>query len=363
MTAFNVISADSHVAEPSDLWQRYLAPAFRSRAPHVRHDKDTDVFVCEGLDDFSVGLLAPAGTDPARLNRKGRYEDSRKGGWDPHARIKDEELDGVDAEVLYPTLGMRMYKVADNRFQDGLFDAYNNWMADFCKAYPSRHKGIAMISLEDIEKGMAETKRAAKLGLCGVMISSTPEDHEIYTSGKYDPFWALAQDLGLPVSLHLFTGTKAHKGIGHWLIEYTVSPHWVQQSLAALVFGGVFEKFPRLKVVSVENDIGWVGNFLERIDHAYERHHHWSGTTGNLKRKPSEYFRDHVFLTFMRDHSGIELRHRIGLNNIMWSNDYPHTDSVWHHSREVIASLFKGVPEAEKRLVVCENAAELYGFK
>ena len=362
MSKFNVISADSHVAEPADLWQHYMEDRYRDRAPHVRQDKDTDVFVCPGIDDFSVGLLAPAGTEPSKLNRKGRYEDSRKGGWDPDERIKDEDLDSVDAEVLYPTLGMRMYKVEDVEYQDALFRAYNTWMADFCKAYPERLKGIGLISLTDIEKGMAETRRAKQLGLCGVMISSTPEDDQLYLGGSYDPFWKLAQDLDLPVSLHLFTGTKAHKGSTHWLVEYSTSPYWVQRSLTALVFGGIFEKFPKLKVVSVENDIGWVPNLLERIDHAYERHHQWSSTTGLLKRKPSEYFRDHIYLTFIRDHAGIELRHRAGLGNLMWSNDYPHTDSVWPHSKQVIASLFKGVPEHEKRMIVCENAAKLYHF-
>ncbi len=363
MSTYNVISADSHVAEPADLWQRYIDPAFRARAPRVRHDPDTDVFLCEGLSEWAVGLLAPAGTDPAKLQRKGRYEDSRKGGWDPHERMKDMALDGVDAEVLYPTLGMMMYKVTDLEFQDALFRAYNNWMGDLCAAYPDRLKGIALISLADVEKGMAETRRAAARGLRGVMISSTPDDYGRYTDPRYDPFWGLCQDLGLPVSLHLFTGTKAHVNINHWLIEYTVSPHWVQQSLAAMLFGGVFERFPRLKVVSVENDIGWAGNFLERIDHAYERHRHWSATSAGLRRRPSEYFRDHVSMTFMRDHSGIDIRHRIGLKNLLWSNDYPHTDSIWPHSREVIESLFKGVPEAERRRVVCENAAELYGFR
>ncbi|MCH8192012.1 MAG: amidohydrolase [Chloroflexi bacterium] len=362
MARYDVISADSHVAEPGDLWQNYMESPLRQRAPHVRTEADTDVFVCEGLDDFNVGLLAPAGTDPKKLSRKGRYADSRKGGWDPDERLKDMATDGVDAEVIYPTLAMRMYKVADVEFQDALFRAYNSWLSDFCNAYPDRLKGIAVVSLDDIERGMAETRRAAALGLRGVMVSSTPQEHELYTDLRYDPFWSLCQELDLPVSLHLFTGSKAHTTIDHWLVEYTVSPHWVQQSVAALIFGGVFVRFPRLKVISVENDIGWAGTFLERIDHAYERHRHWSSTSAGLTRRPSDYFHDHVYLTFMRDHTGIEIRHRIGLDNIMWSNDYPHTDSIWPHSREVIVSLFEGVPEAEKRRIVCDNAAELYHF-
>ncbi|MEE9285608.1 MAG: amidohydrolase family protein [Dehalococcoidia bacterium] len=362
MADYRIISADSHVAEPGDLWQNYMEPGLRGRAPHVRHDPDTDVFVCEGLDDFNVGLLAPAGADPEKLSRKGRYGDSRKGGWDPHERLKDMAIDGVDAEVIYPTLAMRMYKVEDVEFQDGLFRAYNAWLADYCDAYPDRLKGIAVVSLGEIERAMAETRRAAQLGLRGVMVSSTPQENGLYTDPRYDPFWALCQDLDLPVSLHLFTGTKAHVSINHWLVEYTVSPHWVQQSVAALVFGGVFVRFPRLKVISVENDIGWVGTFLERIDHAYERHRHWSSTTAGLTRSPSDYFHDHIYLTFMRDHTGIDIRHRIGLGNIMWSNDYPHTDSVWPQSRQVLASLFHGVPEAERRQIVCDNAARLYHF-
>jgi predicted TIM-barrel fold metal-dependent hydrolase len=363
MSTYNVISADSHVAEPADLWQRYIDPAFRARAPRMRRDPDTDYFVCEGLNDFPVGLLAPAGTDPTKLQRKGRYEDSRKGGWDPHERMKDTALDGVDAEVLYPTLGMMMYRVEDVPFQDGLFRAYNNWMADFCKAYPDRLKGIGLISLADMERGMTEARRVAQLGMGGVMIASTSNDPDLYMGTRYDPFWALCQELDLPVSLHLFTGGKAHIGIAHWLVEYTTSPRWVQVSLTSLVFGGVFARFPRLKVVSVENDVGWAGNLLERMDHAYERHRHWSSTSAGLTRPPSEYFHDHVFLTFMRDHSGIELRHRVGIKNMMWSNDYPHTDSIWPESQQVIASLFKGVPQTEKRRIVCENAAELYGLR
>jgi predicted TIM-barrel fold metal-dependent hydrolase len=140
-------------------------------------------------------------------------------------------------------------------------------------------------------------------------------------------------------------------------------PSWIQRSIAAMIFGGVFERHPDLIVLSVESDIGWIGNFLERMDHAFGRFRFLQGTGGvSADRLPSDYFHRNVRATFMRDKTGLATRHQIGLGNILWSSDYPHADSTWPESQKVIAEQFAGVPEGEKRRILSENAAALYGF-
>ena len=165
----------------------------------------------------------------------------------------------------------------------------------------------------------------------------------------------------MPLSLHIITGARG-KGINfdisQILTGFTVIPHAVQGTLATLIFSGVLERFPALKFVSAENDIGWIAHFLGRMDHAYERYHHMIGT--NLNLLPSEYFQRQVYATFMDDKVGVTNRQFTGSDNIMWASDYPHSDSTWPHSQEVIARDFAGVEKEIKRRILVENAVRLY---
>ncbi len=361
MTRYDVISADSHVIEAADLWLNYIDPRFRDRAPRVLQQKDTDVFYCEGVSLLPIGGASGAGKRPEEHRREGRYErDVRRGGWDPHERLKDMKADGVDAEVLYPTFAMRMFGLEDVAFQLACFQAYNNWVKDYSYAHPERLKGIGLVPLLDLETGIGELKRIKEIGLAGAMIAIYPTEDRQYSSPTYDPFWAAVQDLDLPVSLHILTEGKAPKP-SSWAESATASG-LIQRSLANMIFGGVFHRFPKLKVISAENDAGWAAYFMERIDYLfYGRRGFWKHEIP-LDTLPSEYFHRNVYLTFMRDRSLVPVREEIGVDKLMWPSDYPHSDSTWPNSQEVIQRLFSNVPADQRRKIVAENAARLYGF-
>jgi predicted TIM-barrel fold metal-dependent hydrolase len=284
------------------------------------------------------------------------------GAYDPQARLEDMARDHVDAEVLYPSVAMRIFALEDRALVRACFRAYNDWIARFCKANPAIFKGIGMIDLDDIESAVGETHRAKRLGLAGLMITIASNDPTLYGTTAYDPFWAAAEALAMPVSVHIVTDKKPIK---FDRTSETLSAVEAMRTLANMVFGGLFLRFPKLRVVSAENDAGWAGYFVEKMDYLFQDQVRTMIRDYPIKGKgmlPSEYMRRNVALTFIYDRSGVEARHWFGVENLMWSSDYPHNASTWPKSQEVLDYLFKGVPRAERQLMVAGNAARTYSF-
>jgi predicted TIM-barrel fold metal-dependent hydrolase len=369
-----LISSDSHVSEPPDLWAERLDIKYRGRAPRVvlnPEGQEGAYFIYEGYPPHNLAIGLGAGRTPEELAaflKTGTYADARPGGWDPAQRLPDMELDGVEAEVLYTTLGFRLFWLKDTGLQRACFRVYNDWLAAYCSYAPKRLKGLALISLYDPKEGAQELERCAKLGLKGAMIWCSPPADQPYSSEIYDPFWAAAQDLDMPVSLHAITGMERipwEYDAEKRAMRSTVTPHEIEKSFSILILSGVLERFPRLKIVSAENNCGWLPYYLQRMDRGFARFGP-SGTVTpwptKLTLKPSEYFQRQMYCTFIDDSFGVASRHWIGVDNIMWSSDYPHTASTWPHSRDIIARDFKDVSEVEKRKIVRENVAQLYGF-
>ena len=367
-----LISADSHVNEPGDLWVERIDKPFRDRAPRVVENlpgqRPGAYFVLEGIPPIHLAQGMGAGKKPEELPKffqSSTYEDRRAGGWDPAERLKDMDLDGVEADVIYTTLGFRQFWFTDAALQRACFRVYNDWLADYCAYAPKRLAGLALISLHDVDEGVKELRRCVSRGLKGVLIWASPPEDRPYSAPLYDPFWAAAQDLNVPISLHSITGMGAESRLAikqplDRYVRSTVLCHEVQRTLVVLIFSGVLERFPDLKLVSAENEVGWLPFFLQKLDQAQEEYRYLYPAP--LKLKPTEYFRRQIFATFIEDPVGVASREFIGVENIMWSSDYPHTVSTWPHSREVVERDFKGVPEDEKRLIVRENVARLYGL-
>src|SRR6266436_2100020 len=204
-----VLSSDSHVFEPPDLWQTRIDAAFRDRGPRLERIDGNDQIVVEADQILSgIGLISNAGARfeaPETISGQGLMEDVHSGGYDPEQHLKDMELDGVAGEVLYPSQGLFYFKVADTALMSAIFRAYNDWLAEFCRTDPARLKGIAMINLDDVPDGIKELERAARLGLAGAMITEYPLEHRRYDQSEYEPFWAVAAALDLPLSLHTAT--------------------------------------------------------------------------------------------------------------------------------------------------------------
>ena len=362
-----ILSADSHVVEPADLWTQRVDRRYRTRAPHVVKEVagiESDWFVFEGLRPFPVAGLGVAGVDPRDYPTEmlGGYSRVRPGAWDPVARIDDQEVDGVAGEFIYPSIGMLLYALADGELRAACFRAYNDWIAEFCRHDPARLAGAALIPQDELQEAISEVKRAADLGLRGGMIWGSPPRHQPYDDPRWDPLWAAAQDANLPLSLHILTG-HGGSGVeeGSLMKNYPSLPHAMERSLSDLIFGGVFERFPRLRVVSAENDVGWIPHYLQRLDHSYEKYRYLEQSTA-IPEKPSVYFRRQVYATFQDDRIGVLLRDQIGLDRLMWASDFPHSDSTWPHSREVIERDFEGVPEPEAAQILADNCAALYAL-
>jgi predicted TIM-barrel fold metal-dependent hydrolase len=378
MAAMRVISADSHAMEPADLWTSRLDAKLRDRAPRVvTTEKGGHLFSAPGIRPFPVAGgfgIGKSGQELKEHMKKG-YEAARPSGWDPAERLKDQDVDGVSAEVIYTTLGMPLFALDDVELQQACFHAYNDWVNEFASYNRKRLYPIALISLEDIGEGIRELERSAKLGLRGAMIWGSPPREKPYFSADYDPFWAAAESLDLPLSLHVITGKnqgkvktreereareeKEERGPAPFLLQSMGAVHTIQRSLQQMIFGGVFDRHPRLKIVSAENDSGWVAHFMYRLDHVYEKFGALWDKVG-LKLKPSDYVRRNVWVTFQDDMIGPMTYSYFGTDNYMWASDFPHTDSTWPNSLKVIAKDFEGLPDEVTRKMVADNAAKLY---
>ena len=372
MADVKLISADSHVTEPADLWEERLDKKFRDRAPRMVHNPENmrpgSYLLVEGVPPIHMAQGTGAGKKPEELPQffqESTYKDARPGGWDPTERIKDMDIDEVEAEVIYTTLGFRLFWLTDAEFQRACFRAYNDWLAEYCSYAPNRLVGLAMITLSDIDEAVKGLRRCAGIGLRGAMIWASPPDDMPYHDSRYDPFWAAAQELGMPLSLHSITGFGPESRLMvkdpiDRYVRSTVLCHEVQRSLTTLIFGGVMERFPDLKFVSAENEVGWLGYLLQRLDQAQDEYKYLYPT--KLTMKASDYFRRQFFATFIDDPMGIDQRHSIGVGNIMWSSDYPHTVSSWPNSQEVVDRHMVDVPEDEKLGIIRGNCAKLYGL-
>jgi predicted TIM-barrel fold metal-dependent hydrolase len=365
---YKLISADSHVSEPPGLWQERVDKRYRDRAPRLVIDppgREGAYFLYEGHPPHPIGIGLGAGKTAEELKEfltKATYADARPGGWDPAERLKDNELDGVEADVLYTTLGFRIFWLADAGLQEDCFRVYNDWLAEYCRYAPKRMVGLPLISLYDPKAGAAELARCARLGLKGAMIWCSPPEEQPYSGAFYDPFWAAAEEMGMPVSLHSITGMGRES---QWKQEErhmraTVLSHEVERSFTVLIFSGVLDRFPNLQIVSAENNCGWLPYYLQRMDRTFERNRHASNL--KLSRRPSEFFRRQMHCTYIDDAVGVASRHYVGVDRIMWSSDYPHQASSWPHSQDVVARDFKDATAEDRFLITRGNAAKLYGF-
>ena len=209
MSSYRIISSDDHVFETPDLWTSRMEPKFRDRAPRVVRKEDRgDWWVCDGLQIVGSWSGAQAGKrfeEPENLSNVDTLENVRPGGYIPDEHVKDMDIDKVDVSIIYPTVGLILYSVPDSELLTSIFRTYNDWIAEFCVSYPNRLKGIAMLNIDDIQSGLKELERCANMGLVGAMITVYPPEDRAYDSPEYEPLWAAAQDLEMPLSLHIGT--------------------------------------------------------------------------------------------------------------------------------------------------------------
>jgi uncharacterized protein len=376
---YRLISADGHVIEPPHLWSKYLPKKFADRAPKlVKDQKGGDAWeLIAGAPPMPLGLVTNAGPWGKRYEELewygSTYETILKGAYEGGARVEEQDRDGVDAEVLFPsqrTMGAFMAQEDDDYHLAGL-EAYNTWMRDeFMASDPERLIGLAQMPGIDTPTAIKWLRDAKSAGYRGVIISAFPSG-EAELSVEDDPFFEAAEEEEMPVHIHsglsqagkrktagAFRQAAASFGREIGLAEMGGPVGEASHFMSKFIYSGLFDRFPGLQMIAVECGAGWIPHFLEHMDDHYWRNRTW--TRSPLRRLPSEYFRENWRVTFIREPFAVASRHWIGVENMMWSTDYPHHRHDWPYSRRVIEESMGGVPEAERRKMVCDNARKLY---
>jgi predicted TIM-barrel fold metal-dependent hydrolase len=379
------VSADSHIVEPPNCYTDHIDPAYRDRAPYiaVNPENGAEGFFVHGFArPISLGPLAAAGIDPKeiRLDRAS-FNELHRGGWDPKVRLADQDRDGVQAELIYPTVGMLICNHPDGDYKNACMWAYNRWLEEFCSGAPSRLYGLGQMVVKSASQAVADLERMKAMGFKGVMMPGEPETDEDYCDPMFDPLWQASIALDMPISFHVLTNgmTKSFTEGKNFLggggsdaktlrAEGIRGPRIggsfgiiraCQDILSMFIFGRVFERNPELKVVCVEADAGWAPHFMYRMDHFYRRHRYWL-QFGEMARLPSEYFKENIYLTFQDDWAAFKVADLLNSNRLMWANDFPHSDSTWPWSQELLSEHGAGLSEAVRQRILRDNAAELY---
>jgi len=360
---YQLISADSHVNEPPDLWRDRVPAALRDRAPRIERFDEGVAWVIEGVrDPINFGMNACAGLAPEEMHGWVRFEDIRAGGYEPAARLDEMDRDGVDAEVLYPTPRLSAAIVAnqDVEYHLAMVRAYNDWISEFAAHAPARFGGLAMLpNRGGVGACVAEIGRVLdRPGMRGVVMGCYPNG-SLSIEPEDDQVWGALAERGVPLGIHVSLTQQmpaAHRSHLPGYGRFFDAPN----RMIELVMAGVFDRFPQLDVVFAEVDFGWVPYVKEQIDNNYHRLDPVSRF--GLRRPPSEYIAEHFHFGYMTDTFGLRNRHDVGVDRMLWSSDYPHVSADWPNSWRTIQASFSGVPTAEREQILAGNAMRLYGF-
>lgn len=372
---YDVISADGHVDLiwlPPDLFTKNASARFKDRMPFVEDGPDGPRWVSRKGAQFGlVNGMGSAGRKyvPGEIHRSDRmastglYDDGKKGIrrlTEPDLRLKDQDLDGVSAEVLYGVLGSSG-RLNDPEAACEMLSIYNDWLHDFCSHHPDRLIGLANVPSHDMAAAVKEVKRAADRGVRGIDVANRPDMIPLYED-FYEPLWQIAHETGIPVHFHTIGGrspdyTKMSKAVARRAFASHITGFQMHMSymLIQLMFSGALERYPNLKVVIGEAGLGWIPYVLDHMDLEWE-----DQFKDILKMKPSEYWYRQCYATYQSDVIGIKLLKELGEDNVMWGSDYPHPDGIWPDSQSYLDRELGHLPAATRRKVVCDNAARLY---
>lgn len=368
---YRVIDADGHVLEPVDLWERYMDPAYRDRAPRLFVDHDgKERFQLEDQvigGPKGLGLIGAIGARQGAVSHDIRYAEGRKGGFDPHARIQDLDLDGIDAAFLYPSLGLFTGGAQDPTLAAAICRAYNRWLADYCQPYPDRLFGVAMLPMQSVALAVEEMRYARQeLGMRAGFLRPNPYQGRMLHHPDYDPFWAEAQALDFAIGLHEggsggggmpTVGVDRFEGRARHIISHTME---MMLACLSVIWGGVCERFPGVRIGFLESGGGWIAGWLDRMDRHYEDQ---GFNDSNLRLKPSEYFQRQCWISFEPVEGSLSvLADYIGPEKILWATDYPHPDGFFPGAPDLIAKRPE-LSEETKRKILAEGAIQFYNLR
>lgn len=371
MRYYNVISADGHVEVPLDFSTRVPA-RHKAMAPTlVRHEDGTewwhlDEWTRDNAGNLYCGLRYDEFTVKTGCTYHNPDGSPRPGTGDAVSRLREQDQDGLDAEVLFPPVYMggflRNLIKKDKDAYVSIIQAYNTFLAQqYCGVAPDRLIGCAMVPETSVAAAVTEMERCKKMGLRAVSLAMWPNGGPD-PSPEDDAFWAAALDLDVKISPHAGFGGRGSPVSG--VIpetavtgSLTIGPSY---TIGLLMLRGVFDRFPAIRFYFAETQAGWLAHYLNWIDEFYQRWYHYFGI--KLKKMPSNYYRDHCKFSFIHDRMAMQLRQYIGTDMLMWGTDFPHSQGTFPDSREILGELFEGVPERERRRVLVENVCDFYGL-
>ncbi len=367
-----LVSVDDHVVEPPTVFDNQLPARLLSQAPRVTRRADgSDVWVFEGIEVPNIGLNAVAGRpreeyglDPTS------FEEMRKGCWDIDARIDDMNANGVLGSMCFPSFpqfcGQLFSRAKDKDFALTLLQAYNNWHIDeWCGAYPERFIPLALPVLWDVDLLVKEVERVAEKGCHAISFSENPAKlgYPSLHSSHWEPFWSICESLGTVVCMHIGSSSQLTVTAedAPFDVLATLQPMNIVQAAADLIWSQVLRDHPRLRIALSEGGIGWLPYFLDKVDNVYRKQSGWTHQDYG-DRLPSEVFREQIVTCFIDDRPGIEMRHQVGLENITWECDYPHSDSEWPCAPESVDRVMDGVPDDEIDRMTYLNALRIFQY-
>ncbi len=381
---YRFISADGHFESPPEMWTHRVPAEYRDRAPRrIKLADGRDAVVNEGQPLTYGGTSWYGGGPPERFDPTRIVYDNTPGTGGPEQRLREMDEDGIDAEVLF-ALGVRNPRIWDTKAFLAVIRGFNDYFAEeYCAVDRERLIGVAVLPNAGADEDIAEMERCTRMGLKAVWLSTYPSGKG-YPSDEDDRFWAAAIDMGVPLIVH--TSFPARVGAREVaLLKYPREPegedkpptdlvqrlarqgpfHSGALEAAQMVISGLFERFPKLQIYWAENNVGWLPYYYEQIDHEYEVNRFWAERhlgLERLKKRPSEYLREHAYWGFFEDRAGIRQRYEIGVDRMLWSTDFPHLVTRWPHSREYFEMQTEGVPEDEKHLLAAGNAIRFFGL-
>lgn len=364
MARHHIISADSHIQEPDDLYTERLPAQFRDRVPHEEVRDGKRYYIVEGRKPRRLDLAETRETDE---DQEREFRNDPSGGRDIARRLADLDRDGIDAEVIYPNDSLAVFQSPDPAYQLAVARAYNDWVSEWSSGHRERFAPVGVVPVADIGAAVAEVERASGLGLRAVKVPIVVNERP-YHRPEYEPLWAALEETGVVLTFHSFTNDRdlypedwgEEEGFGGALSFMALSMAEGVQPVTYMIASGALERHPGLRMAVVESGAGWLAWLLHVLDEQAEKKHMW--IRPRLALKPSEYFRRQGFVTFSDDPMAIRNIEFTGSDCLMWGSDYPHDEGTFPHSREVIERTFGSLCDADRSRIVHDNAARLYGF-
>jgi len=368
-----LISVDDHTVEPPDMFKDHLPKKYTDDAPRLVHNADgSDCWQFRDTVIPNVALNAVAGRPKEEYGLEPQgLDEIRPGCYNVDERIKDMNAGGILASICFPSFpgfAGRLFATEDPEFSVALVQAYNDWHIDeWCGAYPARFIPMAIPVIWDAEECAKEVRRVAKKGVHALTFTENPAamGYPSFHNEYWNPLWKALCDTNTVMNVHI--GSSGRLAItapdAPMDVMITLQPMNIVQAAADLLWSRPIKEYPDLKVALSEGGTGWIPYFLERADRTYEMHSTW--THQNFGGKlPSDIFREHFLTCFISDKVGVALRNMIGIDNICWEADYPHSDSMWPGAPEELWEVLSAnnVPDDEINKMAYQNAMRWYSF-